>query len=415
MPHTAIEQLPLTEMTRRHASVRAHLRTLQPEAAGLMVFSRLNIYYLTGCLTAGVFYLPADDTQPAVLCMRKGIDRARLESPLQTLLPFRSYGDILPRLADAGVAPAAGTPVAAEMGGLPWSLATLLQKKLPSLAFLPGDMALTLTRAVKSDWELAKLREAGTRHHRCLHDLLPERVRPGMSEYEISVACWELFFEHGHAGQLRMQTPGEGIYLGHVAAGDSANYPSVFNGPVGLKGVHPASPFMGHPGTIWEPGFPLTCDVGFSLEGYQTDKTQVLFAGSEADVPDAARRGHEFCVQIQAMAAERMKPGAIPSEIWAEVVARVTAEGHETYFMGHGDNQVSFLGHGIGLAIDEYPVIAKGFDAPLEKGMVLALEPKYGLPGFGMVGVENTFEVTEQGGVCITGEAYDIRFVSIDA
>jgi Xaa-Pro aminopeptidase len=87
---------------------------------------------------------------------------------------------------------------------------------------------------------------------------------------------------------------------------------------------------------------------------------------------------------------------------WAE------REGWAEGFMALGGNKVRFLGHGIGLAIDEYPVIAKGFDAPLEEGMTFALEPKLGIPGFGMVGVENTFEVTPGGGRCLSGEKFEI-------
>ena len=44
--------------------------------------------------------------------------------------------------------------------------------------------------------------------------------------------------------------------------------------------------------------------------------------------------------------------------------------------MGYGRHTVKFLGHGIGLWIDEIPVIAKGFDEPLQEGMVFAIEPK---------------------------------------
>ena len=80
--------------------------------------------------------------------------------------------------------------------------------------------------------------------------------------------------------------------------------------------------------------------------------------------------------------------------------------------MALGGNKVRFLGHGIGLAIDEWPALAKGFEAPLEQGMVLALEPKIGLPGLGMVGVENTFEVTPDGGRCLTGSDYSMVCVA---
>lgn len=72
--------------------------------------------------------------------------------------------------------------------------------------------------------------------------------------------------------------------------------------------------------------------------------------------------------------------------------------------MGFGNRHVKFLGHGIGLNIDEYPVLAKGFKEPLKENMVIALEPKKGIEGVGMVGIENTFIVTPEGGRCISGK-----------
>ena len=71
--------------------------------------------------------------------------------------------------------------------------------------------------------------------------------------------------------------------------------------------------------------------------------------------------------------------------------------------MGFGSRRANFLGHGVGLQIDESPVIAEGFDEPLVAGMTLALEPKKGVAGVGMVGTENTFVVTPTGGRSITG------------
>jgi Xaa-Pro aminopeptidase len=205
-----------------------------------------------------------------------------------------------------------------------------------------------------------------------------------------------------------MENWGEEIFLGHVSAGDHANYPSVFNGPVGLRGMHPAIPHMGSAGKRWEPGEPLVCDTGFVREGYHTDKTQVYWSGKREGIPPRAQKAHDFCIAVQQWVAERLRPGAVPSELAAHCFAWAEREGWEEGFMAAGGNKVRFLGHGIGLAIDEYPVIAKGFDAPLEEGMTLAIEPKIGIPGLGMVGVENTFEVLPAGGRCLTGGRYEI-------
>ncbi len=113
-------------------------------------------------------------------------------------------------------------------------------------------------------------------------------------------------------------------------------------------------------------------------------------------------REHQACLDIQDHLAAALKPGTIPSRLYEETMAGLSSAFLKN-FMGFGDRQVKFLGHGIGLVIDEIPVIAKGFDAPFEANTVMALEPKKGIAGFGMVGIENTFVVTPDGGKVITG------------
>jgi Xaa-Pro aminopeptidase len=241
-----------------------------------------------------------------------------------------------------------------------------------------------------------------------LTKLLPPFLHDGISELEISHKISELFFSEGHLGILRMENYGEEIFLGHISVGESANYPSVFNGPVGLRGVHPATPYMGAAEVRWTAGQPLTIDNGFTLAGYMTDKTQVYWLGDKEKIPVNAVKAHNFCIDLQDEIAEVLGPGTLPSEIWKRCYAKVERSDWRDGFMGLGKNKVFFVGHGIGLAIDEYPALANGFDLPLEEGMTLAIEPKIGIPGFGMVGVENTFEVTTAGGRCLTGENFDI-------
>ena len=101
--------------------------------------------------------------------------------------------------------------------------------------------------------------------------------------------------------------------------------------------------------------------------------------------------------------AALLKPGAVPAEIYRRIMDRLSPEFLEN-FMGYGSHSVKFLGHGTGLLVDELPVITEGFDDPLAEGMVLALEPKKGIKGIGMVGIENTFLVTPTGGRSITGD-----------
>ena len=298
--------------------------------------------------------------------------------------------------------------VGAEMNGLSWALSNSLTKHLSSHQFFPADKLIAMTRAKKSEWERGIMREAGSKHAKCLTKLLPPFLHDGISELEICHKISELYFSEGHHGILRMENYGEEAFLGHISVGDSANYPSVFNGPVGLRGVHPATPHMGSAEVRWTTGKPLIIDNGFTLAGYMTDKTQVYWLGEKENMPANAIEAHNFCINLQNQIAGLLMPGTLPSKIWSHCLAQVELSGWSEGFMGCGKNKVFFVGHGIGLAIDEYPVLADGFDLPLEEGMTLAIEPKIGIPGFGMVGVENTFEVTTDGGKCLTGKDFDI-------
>ncbi len=403
----ALATIPAEELTLRHERCRKLLDEFVPDAGGLLVFARPAIYYLTGTLGTGCLWLPREG-QP-LLMLRKGEGRAALEAPTIPLATYRSYKDLAVLAAEAG-APLSAT-IAVDMGGLSWQLGDMLRSRLGAHRFVSGDQVLAVAQSLKSEWELRILRSCGERHHMALHDVLPQLIRPGMSEREIAHTAWAVFFELGHQGILRMSAFGEECFLGHVSAGDSGIYPSSFNGPLGVRGEHPAVPLMGYAGKLWKAGEPLALDIGFQLEGYHTDKTQLYWGGHSSTVPAQVQAAHDFCVEVQAWAAEQLKPGVRVSDIWAHCLHWAETAGFAEGFMGLGANKVPFLGHGIGLAIDGWPAIAKGFDRPVEKGMVFALEPKQAIGGLGMVGVENTYEVTDSGGACITGQEYELLCV----
>ncbi len=395
---------PAQEFASRWNRCRKLLAEYIPRVQGVLIFSRLNIYYFSGSFANGVFWLPQNG-EPILFC-RRGEERAKIESPVNYIYSFKSYRDIETILDDLNRS--LPETVAAEMNGLSWALASSLTKHLSRHRFVSADKIIGMCRAKKSELELNNLRETGARHAKCLTTLLPPFLHAGISELEISHKIWELFFSEGHGGILRMENFGEEAFLGHISVGDSANYPSFFNGPVGLRGVHAATPHMGSPEVKWTPGKPLIVDNGFTTAGYITDKTQVYWLGEKESIPVKAIEAHNFCIELQEQIADLLRPGTLPSEIWNHCLAKVGGTEWEDGFMGLGKNKVFFVGHGIGLAIDEYPALAKGFDLPLEEGMTLAIEPKIGIPGFGMVGVENTFEVTPVGGKCLTGEEFDI-------
>jgi len=160
-------------------------------------------------------------------------------------------------------------------------------------------------------------------------------------------------------------------------------------------------PLLGDRERTLAPGDLVFVDIGCGVAGYHTDKTMTyVFRGA---LPDEAVEHHERCRAIQYEMAAMLRPGVAPSAIYEAVMEGLDPAFLEN-FMGFGDRRVKFLGHSVGLLIDELPVIAAGFDAPIREGMVFALEPKKGIAGVGMVGVENTFAVTPKGGRSLTGD-----------
>jgi Xaa-Pro aminopeptidase len=358
------------------------------------------LYYLTGSTAIGVCWLPLEGE--AVLAVRKAPDRARLESPLRRITAFHSYREL------AGLCAEAGSPLSPVLGvetkGVSWEQGLRLSKHLGDRILEPADMVLAQARARKTPWEIAKLAEAGRRHNQVLRHMLPRHIRSGMSELAVAHRLWDCFFRVGHCGPSPVGIPGMDMFLGYVCSGENGNYPSAYNGPLGVKGVHPSAPFMGNADAVWRENQILAVDTGFNFEGYLTDKTQLYFSGNRGSVPALIREAQDAAERIEELLAARLRPGTLPAELYAESLRLAEAFGFREGFMGLGGNKVPFVGHGIGLTVSEWPILAAGFCEPLEAGMVIALEPKIGLPGIGMVGGENSYLVTDGGGHCLTGD-----------
>ncbi len=402
--HEVMERIPCEELQQRWDRCRSLMQELVPRAGGMLVFSRANIYWLSGHWANGVFWLPLEGDP--VLLVRKGKPRAELESSVTKLDTFKSFKELPQKLQDFETG--LSESIAVEKNGLLWGFGENLQKNLSDCDLLAGDQVLAKARAVKSSWELEKMRLAGQRHYKCMFELIPQKIKPDMSEWEISIQSWQEFFSLGHHGLIRMNGPGEELFLGAVSAGDSGIYSTVYNGPVGSRGVHPAIPQMGYAGKIWQKGEILTMDTVFSLEGYHTDKTQIYFAGTELEISDQIKDAQKFCMELQQEMSEMLTPDYCPQDIYDHCYAKAQKQGFSEGFMGLGDNKVPFMGHGIGLHVDEWPPLARRFTEPFQEGMVMALEPKVGIPEVGMVGVENTFLVASKGGEALTGEYFDI-------
>jgi len=385
-------RVPLAELQNRMSRFRSQLDRTDPDWQAAVIFGRVNQYYFTGTMQDGLLWIPRD--VEAVLWVRKSFERAMDESCFGRIEAMNSFRDVA---VDISTMP---ERLHLECELVPLALLRRLQKHFPVSDIRPVDAAMAAVRAIKSPYELELMERSGEVHRRILEERLPAMLQEGMSEAELAARLYPVMVEEGHHGVARFAMFQAEMALGHICFGESSLYPCSFDGPGGNYGLHPAVPLLGSREHRLAKGDLVFIDIACGVEGYHTDKTSTYMFGASID--DGAIAAHRQCVAIQNRIAEQLRPGAIPSVIYAQIIDNLSEEFLEN-FMGFGSRPARFLGHGIGLQVDEAPVIAKGFDEPLQEGMVLALEPKKGIPGVGLVGIENTFIVTAEGGRCITG------------
>jgi Xaa-Pro aminopeptidase len=388
-----IKKVPLTELKNRIRSFRMRMDISDPDWEIVVIFSKINLYYFTGTMQDGMLIIPKNGEE--TFWIRRSYERALDESLFSNIEPMNSFRDAaksISRLPDT---------VYLETEIVPLALYQRFQKYFPFKNVKSVDAQICAVRAVKSEYELSLTREAGKIHQHVLEDIVPEMLQEGMSEVDLSTALYSVMVEEGHHGLCRFGMFDTEMFLGNVCFGESSIYPSYFNGPGGSYGMSPAVPLIGSRDRKLRKGDLVFIDAGCGVEGYNTDKTTTYMFS--ASLPQYAIDIHNKCVDIQNEAAEMLKPGAIPSEIYNTIVSNLDEEFLQN-FMGFGKRKVKFIGHSVGLQFDELPVIAEGFDEPLQEGMVFALEPKKGIENIGMVGIENTFIVTAKGGECITGD-----------
>lgn len=374
-----------------------NLDSLSIDYDTVLIIGRVNQYYYTGTMQDGVLVLRKNGEM--FFFVRKSFERARIESPFEPIIRIHSYRDMLDYL------PENLGSVFVETEMVPFAMLDRIRKRFHMESVLPLDRIIAIQRAVKSEEELELIRESARRHADVMETTVPSILREGMSETDFAAELYAEMIRKGHHGVSRFSMFQMEIIIGQFGFGETALYPTNFDGPGGMKGMAPVVPLIGDRERILRKGDLVFVDVGFGYMGYHSDKTQVYSFGKEPD--DRAVKTHRACIQVMERAVSLIRPGADPSVVYREATANLPTELSE-HFMGYGGEKVKFLGHGVGLFIDELPIISGGFKEPLCENMVIAIEPKCGVEGIGMVGVEETFIVGGNGAECITGGPRDI-------
>ena len=377
---------PRTEIDARIEKLQSAL--LQEGIDGALILQNTDLFYFSGTIQQSHLYIPAQG-QP-LLMVRKSLERARKESPLSTIIPLKSPKQLMGLIRDHGLKPP--TVMGMELDVLPTNNYFSYRKLIPEMDIRDISIPIRMVRAVKSAYELNLIRQAAAFSDQ-VAETLPNLLRVGITEIELAGMVEAQARRLGHQGIVRMRLWGAEMFYGHLMAGPAAAVPSYLASPTGGAAVS-AAVAQGPSFRKIRRNEPILLDYVFAWKGYISDHTRVYAIGR---LPQALVDAHAHMLDLQEQIKTMATPGTAAGDLYTAAVEMAARKGVGDHFMGAGADRIRFIGHGVGLELDEFPFLANGQTTELQEGMVIALEPKLIFPGKGVVGIENTHVVTQSG------------------
>ncbi|WP_424768843.1 M24 family metallopeptidase [Paenibacillus sp. sgz302251] len=393
-----IPDIPAALVRQRIERLQEVMKTERLDA--FLITQNIDLYYFTGSMQNGYLFVPS--TGEATFYVRRSSQRASRETIVRVaeLGAFRHFGQTLlhdyPALFQLGKELRA----AADLDVLPAQTYLKLLEVLGATGrceLIDGSAPIRRLRMIKAPWEISRIEAAADVISAALEEALGS-LREGISELEWMARVEYELRIRGHMGLMRLRGYNQEIATGMVITGAAAAVPTYFDGPAGGLGLGAASP-QSVSRSIINRNEPILIDVGCCIDGYVIDQTRTAVIG---ELPERLQHAYETSEALITAAEKQLIPGVLCSKLYMDALESCAKAGLSAHFMGYGTDQAKFLGHGIGLEVDEWPVLARGFDMPLEQGMVLAVEPKFTFPGQGVVGIENSYLITEKGARALT-------------
>ena len=382
---------PAAELEKRIIKFQTHLD--KNNIDGALIIQNTDLFYFAGTIQQAHLFIPADGE--SILMVRKSYERALKESNIKKIVPFSRLKQIPDLLLEHGYR--IPGVLGLETDVMPANYYFTYRECFEKSKLADVSHFIRLVRSVKSDYEIEITKKAAF-----FSDMVAEKAKElleeGITEIEFAGKVEAEARKLGHQGIVRMRLWGSELFYGHIMAGPSAAIPSFLASPTGGPGIGQAVA-QGPGFTTIQKHQPVLVDYVFAWMGYLADNTRIFSIG---DLPDDLTKAHRAMLDIHAMIKKEAKPGVKSGDLYEMAKEMAERLGYGEHFMGVGDQRIRFVGHGIGLELDEYPFIAKGQKMVLEENMTIAVEPKLVFPGKGVVGIENTHLVGKEGLIQLT-------------
>lgn len=403
-----VQRTPLSELNAR--AERLQDLMLEADLDGVLATQNADVFYLSGVVQQAQVYLPIQGK--AALLVRKHFGRAQMASELpdEQVVPIRSLRELPSLIESIGGRPGR---IGFELDTLPVALFNTYSRTLSGFEaeLVDATMVFREARSIKSDYEIEQIRraaevaEAGVR-------AAAEGLREGITELELAAKVEAGLRIAGHSGTIRFRAYGQEMHMGHLLAGEAGALPSFMNSPSGGYGLGPWAPYGPSTRPIMR-GEPVFLDYVGEWGGYIADQTRMLSIGPLSPFWQDA---YAAMREVESHLEREVRPGTTSGQFYSMAVQRATELGYGDNFMGPPEEEspgqkVPFVGHNVGLELDEWPPLQKGSDVPLLSGMVLAVEPKLLFTGRGAIGLEDTYLLTDDGLTPLTFSSKEIIVV----
>lgn len=358
-----------------------------------LIFWSRNVFYLSGTSQYGCLLIPLNN-EP-VLLIRVNLEIAKKESCItdtRELSRTRAIGSVLDEFgldrAKIGI----------EERLIPLALYKKLSAVLPEATFHDITHTLYELRMIKQPEEIEQIKRAAEFTNVC-HKKAKEILTAGMRENELAAEIEYAMRKAGNEGFIFHSRWGASMFYGMLASGPNIATISGYGAfTITGTGLSKAYPYGASNRKIHK-GEPVVIDYVGCSNGYQCDEARTYVVGEAedrlVDIFGTLKKAEEH-------ALETIKPGISVSEIYDASKKVMENSVYKNNFMGFGKYVGKYVGHGLGLEIDEPPVIEPNNGTKVKAGMVLALEPKVMIPNYGGAGIEDTVLVTEDGFEIIT-------------
>ena len=378
------ELSPREEIFSRIGKFQEKLKEKEIDAA--LLIQNVDLFYFSGTIQNGYLFIPKE--KEAVFFVQKDYARAAVESPLRCI-KIESIKNLPSLLCEHGLE---GKRVGMELDVIPVTFFNRMKGLFPQWEILSISAEIKEIRSIKSDFEIGQIKKSGEMLTQVFSSV-KNHLREGMSELELDGILISIGRALGHQGFLRMRGLNQEMMNIQVVSGESGSVTSFCDTPLCGRGVTPAVA-QGSSTRKIKRDEPVVIDYGGGYNGYVTDETRVFVLGR---LKDHFQKAYQVALDILRETESFARAGELPSRVYKRAQEIAAREGLADNFMGYGEGKVAFVGHGLGLEINELPIISKGGREPLQSGMVFAFEPKFVFPGEGAVGIELDYIVRENG------------------